>query len=91
MLTCPCNADPPCIPFLYSKLRVYRGIHYFLSFALNIQQFFTAGKNGTFQMKKCDIFLIFAQNIDRGYALEPPQLYVRTASIIRLNRLIEAF
>ena len=30
-------------------------------------------KNGNFQMKKCDIFLIFAQNIDRGYILEPPQ------------------
>ena len=25
-----------------------------------------------FQMKKCDIFLIFAQNIDCGYTLEPP-------------------
>ena len=24
-------------------------------------------------MKKSDIFLIFAQNIDRGYTLEPPQ------------------
>ena len=23
-------------------------------------------------MKKFDIFLIFAQNIDRGYTLEPP-------------------
>ena len=23
-------------------------------------------------MKMCDIFLIFAQNIDRGYTLEPP-------------------
>ena len=29
-------------------------------------------KNGNFQMKKCDIFLIFAQNIDCGYKLEPP-------------------
>ena len=29
-------------------------------------------KNGNFQMKKCEIFLIFAQNIDRGYTLEPP-------------------
>ena len=27
--------------------------------------------NGDFQMKKCDIFLIFAQNIDHGYTLEP--------------------
>ena len=24
-------------------------------------------KNGYFQIKNCDIFLIFAQNIDRGY------------------------
>ena len=29
-------------------------------------------KNGNFQMKKCEIFLIFAQNIDREYTLEPP-------------------
>ena len=26
---------------------------------------------GNFQMEKCDIFLIFAQTIDRGYTLEP--------------------
>ena len=30
----------------------------------NIQQYFTAVKNDNFQMKNCDIFLIFAQNID---------------------------
>ena len=29
-------------------------------------------KNDNFQMKKCDNFLIFAQNIDCGYTLEPP-------------------
>ena len=29
-------------------------------------------KNGNFRMKKSDIFLIFPQNIDRGYTLEPP-------------------
>ena len=29
-------------------------------------------KNGNFKMKNCDIFLIFAQNIDRGYAFELP-------------------
>ena len=28
-------------------------------------------KNDDFQMKNCDILLIFAQNIDRGYTLEP--------------------
>ena len=30
-------------------------------------------KNCTFQMKTCDSFLFFAQSIDRGYTLEPPQ------------------
>ena len=39
----------------------------------NILHFFTAEKNDNFQMKNCDIFLIFAQNIDCGYTLEPPQ------------------
>ena len=35
--------------------------------------FFHCCKNDNFHMKKCDIFHIFAQNIDRGYSLEPPQ------------------
>ena len=30
-------------------------------------------KNVHFQMKIFNIFLIFAQNIDSGYTLEPPQ------------------
>ena len=30
-------------------------------------------KNDNFQLKNCDIFLIFAQNIDCGYTLESPQ------------------
>ena len=30
-------------------------------------------KNDNFQMKIFDIFLIFSQNIDCGYTLEPPQ------------------
>ena len=34
---------------------------------------FNGCKNDNFQMKFFDIFLIFAQNIDRGYMLEPPQ------------------
>ena len=29
-------------------------------------------ENDKFQMKKCDIFLLFAQYIDCGYTLEPP-------------------
>ena len=31
-------------------------------------------KNGNFSVEKCDIFLTFAQNIDCGYTLGPPQL-----------------
>lgn len=30
-------------------------------------------KSGNFQMKNCGNFLIFAQNIDCGYTLEPPE------------------
>ena len=33
---------------------------------------FNSRKNDNFQIKNCDIFLIFAQNIDCGYTLEPP-------------------
>ena len=34
---------------------------------------FFGSKNENFHWKKSDIFLIFAQNIDCGYTLEPPQ------------------
>ena len=34
---------------------------------------FIAVKNENFQWKYFDIFLIFAQNIDCGYTLEPPR------------------
>ena len=36
--------------------------------------FSRALKMENFQLKKFDIFLIFAQNIDCGYTLEPPRL-----------------
>ena len=55
--------------------------HYFLTMLychyVNMSVQYTAifhgCKNGNFHMKKCEIFLIFAQNIDCGYTLEPPQ------------------
>ena len=37
-----------------------------------IEIFFTL-KIKIFQLKKFDIFLIFAPNIDSGYSLEPPR------------------
>ena len=35
-------------------------------------EIFEVVKNENFQQKNFDIFLIFAQNIDCGYTLEPP-------------------
>ena len=35
-------------------------------------EIFHGCKNGNFQMKNCDICVIFAQNIDYGYTLDPP-------------------
>ena len=34
---------------------------------------FYRGKYENIKMKNCDILLIFAQNIDCGYSLEPPR------------------
>ena len=39
-----------------------------LGYSLSIQ-----GKNENFQIKNSDIFHTSAQNIDRGYSLEPPR------------------
>ena len=39
----------------------------------NKQRFFSVVKIETFITKIIDIFLIFAQNIDCGYTLEPPR------------------
>ena len=40
---------------------------------MHYTEIFLALKIENFQLKNFDIFLIFAQNIDRGYTLEPPQ------------------
>ena len=40
---------------------------------MHIQPFFHGCKNDNFQSKSYDYFYIFAQNIDCGYTLEPPQ------------------
>ena len=39
----------------------------------NTQEIFLASKMENFQLKNSDIFLIFAQNIDCGFTLEPPR------------------
>ena len=47
-------------------------IHY-ANMSVQYTAIFHGCKNDNFQMKICDIFLIFAQNINCGYTLEPPQ------------------
>ena len=67
MLTCPCNVDP-LTPNFYSEIEVYRGIKYFLSFALKhrlrVQVIIVSKKrcihNLCFEKnKKCFFFVFF--------------------------------
>ena len=54
----------------------YSGNHLSVAFrklAHAIYRDFLSIKMGNFQLKIFDIFLIFAQNIDCGYTLEPPR------------------
>ena len=46
--------------------------NHYANMSVQYTAIFHGRKNGNYQMKKFDIFLIFAQNMDRGYALEPP-------------------
>ena len=57
--------------YAYAKTNVK--IHITQTCPFNILQYFTVVKKGNFQIKNVIFFLIFAQNIDRGYTLEPPQ------------------
>ena len=47
-------------------------VHY-ENLPMQYTEIFLALKIESFQLKKFDIFLIFAQNIDCGYTLEPPR------------------
>ena len=46
---------------------------YYANMSVQYTAIFHGCKNVKFQMKNYNIFLIFAQNIDCGYTLEPPQ------------------
>ena len=48
-----------------------RGSSHYENTPMQYIAIFHGCKNDKFQMKNVDIFLIFAQNIDRGYTLEP--------------------
>ena len=46
---------------------------YYENLPIQYTELFVGIKNENFQHKKFDIFLIFVQNIDCGYTLEPPR------------------
>ena len=56
-----------CLDHLYTLITHYANT------PMQYTAIFHGYKNVNFQMKKYNIFLIFAQNIDCGYTLEPPQ------------------
>ena len=60
---------PYCLNF---KVVTAKCLHY-ANMSVQYTAIFHGCKNDNFQMKIFDIFLIFAQNIDCGYTLEPPQ------------------
>ena len=53
-------------------MELFYHMHY-ANMSVQYTAIFHGYKNDYFQMKKCAIFFIFAQNIDCGYTLEPPQ------------------
>ena len=53
--------------FFYTENRHYENT------PMQYTAIFHGCKNDNFQMKTCYFFLMFAQNIDCGYTLEPPQ------------------
>ena len=75
--TCPCN-EYPLKPHFYIVKLGFAGVYLFFLFLLqNIdceyKEIFKVVKYENFPLKNIDIFLIFAQNIDCGYSLEPPR------------------
>ena len=55
----------------HDRVKRYFPVHY-ANMSVHNVAIIHGCKNGNFQIEKCDIFLIFAQNIDREYTLEPP-------------------
>ena len=54
------------------KVHIRLNQHY-ANMSVQYTEIFHGCKNDNFQLKFFDYFYIFAQNIDRGYTLEPPQ------------------
>ena len=57
----------------WDKLSLMKDQNHNENMPLQYNAIFHGCKNVNFQMKIFNIFLIFAQNIDCGYTIEPPQ------------------
>ena len=55
------------------KVEVFLKINHYQNLPMQYTKIFFSSKIENFHQKKFDIFLIFAQNIDCGYKLEPPR------------------
>ena len=69
---CQTWSETPKTGFLTTRLKCIPAtvsIHYD-STPMQYSAIFNDCKNGNFQMKNCDIFIIFAQNIDCGSTLD---------------------
>ena len=51
----------------------WQNLLHYANMSVQYTAIFQGCKNDNFQMKIFDFFLIFAQHIDYGYTLEPPQ------------------
>ena len=58
---------------LISKNNLQHMLLHYENLPMQYTEIFLALKIEIFQLKDFDIFLIFAQNIDCGYTLEPPR------------------
>ena len=68
------DVNTKVVPYIFPRLTSScnsLSSHY-ENFPLQYTEIFLALKIEKFQLKIFDIFLIFAQNIDCGYSLEPP-------------------
>ena len=59
------------LDYIIGIIACREGYHY-ANTPMQYTAIFHGCKNVNFQMKKYNVFLIFAQNIDCGYTLEPP-------------------
>ena len=68
-----CYNEIECLENCSFQFSVHHSYFHYTNMSVQYTAIFHGCKNCNFQMKYFDIFLIFPQNIDRGYTLEPPQ------------------